>query len=48
VYVERSSARSESRLAGLTEGAATIVVVPAPAGGLVLLLGVAAARRRGR
>jgi MYXO-CTERM domain-containing protein len=45
VYVERSSARSESRLDGLTEGSGTIFVVPAPAGGLVLL-GLAARRRR--
>ncbi|MEQ9097406.1 MAG: hypothetical protein RIE32_14210 [Phycisphaerales bacterium] len=45
VYIERSSAISESRLDGLTEGAGTIVVVPAPAGALVLF-GLLAARRR--
>lgn len=45
VYLERDSSRSESRLDGLTEGAATITVVPAPSGAFVLL-GVLALRRR--
>ncbi|MEQ8316102.1 MAG: hypothetical protein RIE77_09525 [Phycisphaerales bacterium] len=45
VYIARFSALSESRLDGLTEGAGTIVVVPAPAGGVVLL-GLIALRRR--
>lgn len=46
VYIEQFSARSESRLGGLTEGAATITVVPAPASALVLLGMVAMRRRR--
>ena len=45
VYIERSSSRAESRLDGLTEGASTITVVPAPASALVLL-GLLANRRR--
>lgn len=46
VYLERDSSRSESRMAGLTEGAATITVVPAPASAAVLVLGLASVRRR--
>jgi len=46
VYVDRFSSRSESRMDGLTEGAATIFVVPAPASALVLALGLAGVRRR--
>ena len=45
VYIERDSARSESRLDGLTEGAGRIVVVPAPASAMVLI-GVFVLRRR--
>ena len=45
VYIERESSRAEARLAGLTEGAATITVIPAPASGVVLL-GLVALRRR--
>jgi hypothetical protein len=46
VYPFRDSPVAESRLADLTEGAATIRVIPAPASGLVLALGLAALRRR--
>jgi hypothetical protein len=46
VYPERASARSESRLGVLVEGAGVIVVVPAPASGCVLAIGLAATRRR--
>ncbi|MEQ8845060.1 MAG: hypothetical protein RIB58_09420 [Phycisphaerales bacterium] len=46
VYLSPDSRRSESRMAGLTEGAATIFVVPAPASAAVLALGLAGVRRR--
>ena len=46
VYPERGSARSESRLGVLVEGANAIFVVPAPASGCVLAIGLAAMRRR--
>lgn len=48
VYIDRDSALSESRLADLTEGEATIRVIPAPApaSALVLVLGAACVRRR--
>ena len=46
VYIDRESALSESRLADLTEGSATIRIIPAPASALVLALGVACVRRR--
>ena len=46
VYIDRMSATSQSRLADLTEGAATIRVIPAPASALVLALGAVALRRR--
>ncbi|MEQ8844390.1 MAG: hypothetical protein RIB58_05995 [Phycisphaerales bacterium] len=46
VYIDRESALSESRLAELVEGSATIRVIPAPASALVLALGAVAARRR--
>ncbi|UYV12512.1 MAG: hypothetical protein NCW75_14595 [Phycisphaera sp.] len=46
VYVERSSSLSESRLAELTEGSATIHVIPAPASASLLALGLLAMRRR--
>ncbi len=46
VYIERDSSRAEPRLDGLTEGAGRITIVPAPASGLVLALGLAAMRRR--
>jgi hypothetical protein len=46
VYVDRQRATSESRLADLTEGAATIRVVPAPASASLLALGLLAMRRR--
>ncbi len=45
VYPDRAAGTPVSRLDGLTEGAGTIVVVPAPAGALVLF-GLLAARRR--
>lgn len=45
VWIADWSSRTESRLDGLTEGAATITIIPAPASGLVLL-GVLAVRRR--
>ncbi len=46
-YVARDSSRSESRLGDLTEGSATIGVIPAPASlALLGLGGLAAARRR--
>jgi hypothetical protein len=47
VYVERDSARSESRLDGLIEGRGRIVI-PAPAGTLVLGIGALALGRRRR
>ncbi|MFI4882272.1 MAG: hypothetical protein ACIAQU_06775 [Phycisphaerales bacterium JB064] len=47
VYVDRDSARSESRLDGLTEGHARIIV-PAPAGVMVLGLGALTLGRRRR
>lgn len=46
VYPTREATLGESRLDGLTEGQGRIVVVPAPAGGLVLGLGLASMRRR--
>jgi len=46
VYFDYDRAATESRLAELTEGAATIRVVPAPASALVLAGGVLAWRRR--
>ncbi|UYV11544.1 MAG: PEP-CTERM sorting domain-containing protein [Phycisphaera sp.] len=47
VYIDMMSSTSESRLGDLTEGAATITVVPAPASlALLGLGGLAAARRR--
>jgi hypothetical protein len=46
VYIERDSSRAEARLDGLTEGAGRISIVPAPASGLVLGLGLVAVRRR--
>ena len=46
VYVSRDSSRSESRLDGLTEGSGRIIVVPAPASGLVMLALLASRRRR--
>ncbi|MFI4883056.1 MAG: hypothetical protein ACIAQU_10785 [Phycisphaerales bacterium JB064] len=46
VFIWRDQARSESRLADLTEGSATIRVIPAPASALVLTLGAFVARRR--
>ncbi|MEO1278703.1 MAG: hypothetical protein AAFV77_07095, partial [Planctomycetota bacterium] len=45
VYIEPHSARFESRVDGLTEGAGTITVIPAPASGLILF-GLVAIRRR--
>jgi hypothetical protein len=48
VYATRESVLGESRLDELAEGAATIHVVPAPAGGLVLGAGVLLASRRRR
>ena len=47
VYIDRASARSESRLADLTEGSA-LIVIPAPASGAVLGLGALALGRRRR
>lgn len=46
VWVGQFSPLSESRLADLTEGAATIRVIPAPASALVLAGGLLAWRRR--
>ena len=46
VYYSRLSASSESRLADLAEGSATIRVIPAPASALVLACGLLATRRR--
>lgn len=46
VYVERERALSVSRMDIMAEGAATITIVPAPAGAAVLALGLAALRRR--
>lgn len=46
VYVDRGSARSESRLGDLVEGSATIIIIPAPATGLALLGVLALGRRR--
>ena len=48
VYFSRDSIESRSFLEGLTEGQATIHVVPAPAGAVVLGLGVLVAGRRRR
>lgn len=45
VYIEPDTSRFESRLDGLTEGAGTIVVVPAPASALAFA-GLLAMRRR--
>lgn len=46
VYFDKQSESSESHLADLVEGAATIHIVPAPASALVLAGGVLAMRRR--
>ncbi len=46
VYFAEWSSGTESRFDGLTEGAGRIVVVPAPASGLVLLCLLTARRRR--
>ncbi len=46
VFWSRGSAGSESHLADLVEGSATIRVIPAPASALVLALGAVAVRRR--
>ncbi len=46
VYIRRDSTLSESRLADLVEGSATIRVIPAPASALVFALGAVALRRR--
>ncbi len=46
VYIAMDSGTPETRLAELTEGAATIRVVPAPASSLVLAAGMAGVRRR--
>ena len=46
VYIRMYSGTSESRLAELTEGAATIRVIPTPASIVVLALGAACVRRR--
>ncbi|MFI4916095.1 MAG: hypothetical protein ACIAS6_06265 [Phycisphaerales bacterium JB060] len=46
VYYDYGQYETESRLAELTEGAATIRIVPAPASALVLALGAVAFRRR--
>ncbi len=46
VYLEIFVGTSESRLDDLTEGAATIRVIPAPASALILALGACAVRRR--
>lgn len=46
VYADRESAETTSYLNILSEGAASITVVPAPAGAFVLALGLAAGRRR--
>ncbi len=48
VYIDRARAASESRLADLTEGSATIRVIPAPASASLLALGLLAAARRRR
>ena len=48
VYPDRASVRSESRLDVLVEGAGQIHVVPAPATGAALGLGLLALRRRRR
>ncbi|NRA56717.1 MAG: hypothetical protein HRU13_01175 [Phycisphaerales bacterium] len=45
VYPVRDSARSESRLDGLSEGSGRIIVVPSPAG-ILVLGGLLALRRR--
>lgn len=47
VYVDRTSALSESRLDELDEGR-LVIVIPAPAGGVALLSGLAMASRRRR
>lgn len=46
VYIDRESSTSESRMDLLSEGSAAIHVVPAPASAAVLVLGLAAMRRR--
>ena len=46
VYMWRDSSSSESRLADLVEGSATIRVIPAPASTLVVAIGVLAVCRR--
>lgn len=46
VYLERFSARSESRLDVLVEGSGQIFVVPAPATSAAIALGLLALRRR--
>ena len=47
VYIDRGSSRSESRLDDLIEGSA-LIVVPAPAGALILGMGALAIGRRRR
>ena len=46
VYIARQSSRTDSRLDGVTEGAATITIIPAPASAFVLLGALAMRRRR--
>ena len=48
VYISRDSIETRSFLSGLTEGHATIHIIPAPAGAVVLGLGVLVAGRRRR
>lgn len=48
MYPRRESALSESRLDRVVEGEASLFLVPAPASGAVLLLGLGAAARRRR
>jgi len=48
VFVEEMSTRSESRLSDFTEGTGQIHVVPAPAGAVVLAMGLGLAGRRRR
>lgn len=48
VYISPSSAESIEVTGRVVEGAATIHVVPSPVGGFLLVMGLAAAHRRGR